>query len=160
MESGFRLSHSRTSDHNHCVFDPSYPGEHREEPCRSWRSPLCAGRFRRWWSSPDPASAWKVSGGTSPDSWRYAVEVPLPDGRVVKRSLPSEAVIHLRYATRPGKPWVGISPLGMASETQALAGWIEKRLAEETSTATSYVLPLPEAADVDALKADITGRPW
>ena len=36
-----------------------------------------------------------------------------------------------------------------------MAGWIERRLAEETSTATSYVLPLPEAADVDALKADI-----
>ena len=45
----------------------------------------------------------------------------------------------------------------MASETQALASWIERRLAEETSTATSYVLPLPESADLDALKADIKG---
>ena len=44
----------------------------------------------------------------------------------------------------------------MAAETQALAGWIERRLAEETSTATSYVLPLPESREgSDGLIADI-----
>ena len=101
------------------------------------------------------ASAWKVSGGTRPEAWRYIVEMPLPAGGFVKRSLPSESVIHLRYATRPGAPWVGVSPLGMADETRALATWIERRLAEETSTATSYMLPLPAGADVAALKADI-----
>ena len=105
------------------------------------------------------ASSWKVSGGTRPESWSYAVEMPLPKGGAIERTLSSEAVLHLRYATRPAAPWAGISPLGLADETRALAGWIERRLAEETSTATSYVLPLPEAADVDALKADIkSGR--
>ena len=101
------------------------------------------------------ASAWKVSGGARPESWRYEVELPLPSGKVSKRTLPADAVLHVRYATRPGAPWAGVSPLGMASETQALASWIEKRLAEEASTATSYVLPLPEGGNVDALKADI-----
>ena len=103
------------------------------------------------------ASSWKVSGGARPESWRYAVELPLPSGKVAKRTLPAESVIHVRYATRPAAPWQGISPLGMADETRALATWIEKRLVEEASTATSYVLPLPEAADVDKLKADIKG---
>ena len=103
------------------------------------------------------ASSWKVEGGNRPETWRYAVEMPLPSGKVVKRTLPADAVLHLRYATRPGAPWAGVSPLGMADETRALATWIERRLAEETSTATSYVLPLPEAADVDKLKADIKG---
>ena len=103
------------------------------------------------------ASSWKVEGGTRPESWRYAVELPLPSGKVSKRTLPTESVLHVRYATRPGAPWAGISPLGMADETRALATWIERRLAEEASTATSYVLPLPEAADVDKLKADIKG---
>ena len=93
-----------------------------------------------------PASRWEVSGGTRPESWRYAVEVPLPGGRVVKRTLPGAGVIHLRYATRPGAPWAGVSPLGMASETQALAGWIEKRLAEEASTTAGYVLSVPDGA--------------
>ena len=103
------------------------------------------------------ASAWKVSGGTRPETWRYAVELPLPSGKVAKRTLPAESVLHVRYATRPGAPWAGVSPLGMADETRALATWIERRLAEEASTATSYVLPLPESADVDKLKADIKG---
>ena len=103
------------------------------------------------------AASWKVAGGTRPETWRYAVELPLPSGKVAKRTLPAESVLHLRYATRPGAPWAGISPLGIADETRALATWIERRLAEETSTATSYVLPLPEAADVDKLKADIKG---
>ena len=102
-------------------------------------------------------ASWKVSGGVRPASWRYAIEHPVPQGGVVKRSLPADALLHLRYATRPSAPWAGVSPLGMASETQALATWIERRLAEETSTATAYVLPMPEAANVDALKADIQG---
>ena len=103
------------------------------------------------------ASSWKVRGGTRPETWTYAVELPLPQGGAVKRTLSADAILHVRYATRPSAPWAGISPLGMADETRALATWIERRLAEETSTATSYVLPLPEAADVDKLKADIKG---
>ena len=104
-----------------------------------------------------PASSWTVSGGTRPETWRYAIELPLPSGKISKHTLSADAVLHVRYATRPAAPWAGVSPLGMASQTQALAGWIERRLAEEASTATSYVLPLPEGADVDKLKADIKG---
>ena len=103
------------------------------------------------------AAAWKVSGGVRPETWRYVVEMPLPTGGVVKRSLSSDAVLHVRYATRPPAPWAGISPLGMAAETRALATWLEKRLAEEASTVVSYMLPLPEGGNVDQLKADIKG---
>ena len=91
------------------------------------------------------ASNWKVRGGTRPESWTYLAEFPVPGG-VVKRTLSAESVIHLRYATRPGAPWAGISPLGMADETRALAGWIEKRLAEEASTTAGYVAVVPDAA--------------
>ena len=101
------------------------------------------------------ASTWEVRGGTRPETWTYLADFPTPSG-VRKRSLPAQSVIHLRYATRPGKPWAGVSPLGMASETQALATWLEKRLAEEVSTATAYMLALPEArAGVEGLKADL-----
>ena len=44
----------------------------------------------------------------------------------------------------------------MASETQALAGWLEKRLAEEVATISAYVLPVPEGrSDSTSLKADL-----
>ena len=99
------------------------------------------------------AASWKVSGGTREESWRYAVELPLPSGKVAKRTLPAESVLHVRYATRPGAPWAGVSPLGMASETQALAAWLERRLAEEASTATAYVLPLPDGGSADNFNA-------
>ena len=105
--------------------------------------------------APMAAESWEVRGGTRPESWTYLADFPVPGG-VRKRTLPAESVIHLRYATRPSKPWAGVSPLGMASETQALAGWLEKRLAEEASTATAYMLAIPEArAGVDALKTDL-----
>ena len=91
------------------------------------------------------ASNWKVRGGSRPESWTYLAELPVPGG-VVKRTLSAESVIHLRYATRPAKPWKGVSPLGMADQTSALAGWIEKRLAEEASTTVGHVLAVPDAA--------------
>ena len=99
------------------------------------------------------ASSWKVSGGTRRESWRYAVELPLPSGKVAKRTLAADAVLHVRYATRPGAPWAGVSPLAMADETRALATWLERRLAQESSTATSYVLALPDGATQQAFDA-------
>ena len=105
------------------------------------------------------AASWKVTGGVRPEAWRYTVKQPLPGGGTIEKTLSSDAVLHLRYATRPSAPWQGVSPLGMADETRALAGWIERRLAEETSTATAYVLPLPEGGNVEELKTDIkSGR--
>ena len=102
-----------------------------------------------------------MSGGARPESWRYEVELPLPSGKVSKRTLPADAVLHVRYATRPAAPWAGISPLGMAAETRALATWIEKRLAEEASTVTFPTCShSPRAATWTQLKADIKGWPW
>ena len=101
------------------------------------------------------AASCEVRGGTRPETWTYIADFPVPGGKR-KRTLPADSVIHLRYATKPALPWEGVSPLGMASETQALAAWLEKRLAEEVSTATAYMLALPEAkSSVEGLKADL-----
>ena len=101
------------------------------------------------------AASWKVAGGTRPETWHYSLEIPLPAGGALKRRLPAESVLHIRYATRPRSPWTGVSPLGMADETRALATWIERRLAEEASTVVGFMLPLPEGGNVEALKADL-----
>ena len=106
------------------------------------------------------AASWKVSGGVRPETWRYTVKQPLPGGGAIERTLSSAAALHLRYATRPGAPWAGVSPLGMADETRALAVWLEKRLAEEASTVVGFMLPLPEGGNVEALKADLRKGRW
>ncbi len=87
------------------------------------------------------ASSWKVSGGVRPESWRYAVELPLPSGKVAKRTLPAESILHVRYATRPGAPWAGISPLGVADETRALATLCQGRC-ENVPAGRSKTVPL------------------
>ena len=58
-----------------------------------------------------PASAWKVSGGARPESWRYEIELALPSGKVAKQTLPP--MLSFTFATqlaprRPGPvslPW-------------------------------------------------------
>ena len=44
-------------------------------------------------------ASWDISGGTRPETWRYAIKQPLPRGGYVKRSLPADAVLHLKYGT-------------------------------------------------------------
>ncbi len=62
-----------------------------------------------------------------------------------------DSVLHVRYATRPGSPWRGVSPLGMVDETRALAGWLEKRLPQEASTLATYVMPVPDGVSENVL---------
>ena len=102
------------------------------------------------------ASSWEVTGGVTPETWTYRVTLPMPNGKVQERTLSHAAVVHLRYRTLAGAPWRGVSPLGASEDTRNLAGWIERRLAEEASTATAYMLPLPEGkATPDNLRADL-----
>ena len=91
------------------------------------------------------SSSWEIAGGTRPEFWTYAAEFPVTGGSRLRR-LPSEAVVHVRYATRPAEPWKGVSPLGQASETRELAAWIERRLREEAATTTGYTVPVPDGA--------------
>ena len=91
-----------------------------------------------------PAAAWDVLGGYDPAGWRYRVTLAGPDVTVT-RTIPAAGVIHLRWATAPGRPWCGVSPLAWASETGRLAGSIEEALADETAGPRGSVLPIPES---------------
>lgn len=102
-----------------------------------------------------PCCSWEIHGGPDPDLWTYRVEMAGPS-RTDKRVIPADRLIHPKYATRPAAPWRGVSPLGIASETRKLAGWIERRLTEESSTVSAYLLALPEnRPDSTSLKADL-----
>ena len=94
------------------------------------------------------AAAWEVRGGLDPESWRYALELPTPGG-IIRRTALALQVIHVRINARADAPWRGVSPLAATSNTAALAGWIEQRLAQESRTSTGYVLTTPDGQGFD-----------
>ena len=91
-----------------------------------------------------PAGSWDISGGPEKDSWTYRVDL---FGASVHRTefSPSAGLLHFRYATDPGVPWVGLSPLAYARDTGTMAASLEKRLGQELGGAVARVIPMPES---------------
>ena len=114
-----------------------------------------------------PAASWDVYGGAAPASWIYRVQLAGPSG-MSWQTHTAASVLHLRWLVDNARPWAGISPLQHASDTESLAGWIERRLSEEASSPVGSFLPVarydadPDLGDDDAdplaaLRSDIGG---
>ena len=90
-----------------------------------------------------PAGSWDIEGGPEPSSWTYRIDV---FGASIHRTEFAEAagLLHFRYATDPGVPWIGLSPLAYARDTGKLAAALEKRLGEEASAPVGNLLPVPQ----------------
>ena len=90
-----------------------------------------------------PAGSWDIEGGPEPSSWTYRIDV---FGASIHRTEFAEAagLLHFRYATDPGVPWIGLSPLSYARDTGKLAAALEKRLGEEASAPVGNLLPIPD----------------
>ena len=108
-----------------------------------------------------PVGSWDVRGGPDERAWWYRCDVFGPSGNLT-RFVPSGAVVHARYAVDASRPWYGISPLGWARATGALAANLETRLGEEAGGPVGHLLPVPqdggdgEAADpLAGLKVDL-----
>ena len=91
-----------------------------------------------------PAVAWDVHGGFDPAGWFYRATLAGPDVTVT-RTVPAAGVVHVTWATAPGRPWAGVSPLAWASETGRLSGALEEALADEAAGPRGSVLPIPES---------------
>ena len=89
-----------------------------------------------------PAGSWDVRGGPDPEQWWYRCDLFGPSGSV-SRLLPSEGVVHVRYACDPARPWVGLGPLQNARLTATLAANTERRLGEESGAPVGSLLPVP-----------------
>ena len=111
-----------------------------------------------------PVSHWDVHGGPDVASWFYRCELAGPS-TTAWRTRSAGAVLHLRWLVDPARPWAGVSPLQHAADTADLAGWLDKRLSEESSGPVGSFLPVakydadPDADDADdplaALRRDI-----
>lgn len=103
------------------------------------------------------ASQHEVMGSTDPAGWRYRADLSGPDGVRTVRA-PAAGVVHLRYSVDPARPWIGVSPLGWASQTGTLSGAIERSLGHEAATTVGYLLPVPgdlDDEDIETFKADL-----
>ena len=109
----------------------------------------------------DAGSTWDIMGGPRRESWRYRVELSGPTASSW-RTLPAAAILHLRWITDPDQPWRGVAPMQHAADTGALAGWLDKRLAEESSGPVGSFLPLARYEpdpDADLDDADAAADP-
>ena len=96
-----------------------------------------------------PISHYDVSGSFDPATWVYRITLAGPTSSTTRR-ISGDGILHFRYSTDPERPWKGLSPLGRASETAALAANLERMLRDEAGGPVGSFLTLPaESGPVD-----------
>ena len=90
-----------------------------------------------------PAGSWDVRGPWREADWFYRVDLFGPSGNITK-FVPSDSVVHARFAVDPSRPWLGLGPLQWARTGASLAANAELRLSEEASGAVSRLIPVPQ----------------
>ena len=94
------------------------------------------------------------------DGGRYQVEFPVPPGKIERRNVAGEAVVHCQWSQDPLQPWQGIGPLQASSLLADLAVRVESKLGEDLATPTAHLVPIPsDGGDsrLDTLRSDIAG---
>ena len=92
----------------------------------------------------DEVWQWFVTGRPRRDTWRYRATQSGPSFTET-RQLPSDEVVHVRYAWFPEQPWRGASPAAFAVNGAGLVGGLDATLAGEANGPSGYVI---SAADL------------
>lgn len=82
-------------------------------------------------------ASYDLTGGASPDSWRYQCDLAAPSGYELRKT-PSAGVIHIRQATEPATPWRGVAP--WAGVSHKLASALTVSLCREGSGPIGHIL--------------------
>lgn len=91
-----------------------------------------------------PSALVDVRGGPRPDSWVYQASLEGPSGTVTS-PYAADDVLHVRWATERGRPWLGVSPMQAARSTGQLVGGLETRASESASAAVGQIIPVSRA---------------
>ena len=96
-----------------------------------------------------PATWWEVTGGASPSSWLYQLDLAGPSSSTTIRR-PRDGVFHVALPANPRTPWCGMSPIAHASATGKLHAVLERALGHEAGFETAQVIPMAEgSSDAD-----------
>ena len=92
-----------------------------------------------------------ITGGPAPESWRYEIKLPRPNGedpldidQLPARNVGAEGIIHVRYMPYRSAPWQGVSPLQSAGFTAETLARIEKSLQDDAKVPTGSIMPQPD----------------
>ena len=106
-----------------------------------------------------PAADHDVSGGFSPASWLYRLNLAGPSYMATREDVAAAGVVHLKYMQDPAQPWAGIGPIQSAQLAGRLSAETMKALSDEAASPRGSLLPVPnkdgEDDTVANLKADI-----
>ena len=106
-----------------------------------------------------PAADHDVTGGHSPASWTYRLNLAGPSYLATRTPIPAEGVLHFMYTADPARPWHGVGPIESAKLAGRLSAETVKALADEAGGPRGHLLPVPETDGQDGtiteLKADI-----
>ena len=102
-----------------------------------------------------PAATFDVGGTVG--RWIYELETPIPgNGKVDRRKVPQDGVVHVRINAPAGEPWRGRAPWQIASATAKTLGAIERSLGFDASIPGGMIMPQPDGITPKAL-TDIRG---
>ena len=99
-----------------------------------------------------PCASWNVLGSDDPESWLYQLTL---NGPTTSRTItvPAASVVHIRYAPHPSRPWLGRSPVQLASDTARAASLLETATACELEFTQKQMLS-PRRSSSDYQPAD------
>ncbi len=103
-------------------------------------------------------ASWNVT-GPARGPWRYQVDTVGPS-TTETRHVSSDQVVHCRYATHAGQPWIGLSPLTLAGTTGRLAVNLERALRDEAGGPVGNLIPLPVDAGGETDDPEDDGDPF
>lgn len=92
------------------------------------------------------ACAWDVQGSVPSSSrWIYRLDIPTPQ-TIISRTLPAEAVIHVRLDSQAVAPWRGRAPWQSADLTADAMALMEKAIGDESRIYAGRVWIAPDGA--------------
>ena len=98
-----------------------------------------------------PAQTHDVTGGPFPSEWEYRLTLGGPSRTVTYESVPSDSVLHFRYACDPSTPWRGHSPMDVAALSGKLSAETIGQLGDEVSGPVGRLLGVPADGEDDTL---------